>query len=113
MFASTPMLLLTTTGARTGRRHTTPLAYITDGDRLVSVAADAGSPSHPAWFHNVLANPAVSVELGRDRFEAKAFAAATAERDRLFEVMAQRLPGFRDYQAEAGRVIPVVIIERT
>lgn len=113
MFKDTPMVLLTTTGAKTGRTHTTPLAYGTDGDRLFVIAADAGAPSHPAWYHNAVANPEVTVERGRERFAAKALAAAPGERDRLFEAMAKFLPGFRDYQAKAGRVLPVVILERS
>src|SRR5689334_22435787 len=71
-FAGSPLLLLTTTGARTGRKLTSPLLYNTDGDRILVFASKGGAPTHPDWYHNLLANPEVTVELGTEKFQAKA-----------------------------------------
>ncbi len=79
-----PLLLLTTVGAKSGQPHTTPLAYRTDGERLLVFAADQGAPRHPAWYHNLAANPAVTVELGRERLPMRAVIATGEERERLF-----------------------------
>jgi deazaflavin-dependent oxidoreductase (nitroreductase family) len=111
-FAGGNLLLLTTRGARTGNPHTTPLAYLPDGDRLVVSASAAGAPRHPAWFHNVRANPTVEVEVGTEVFEAVASVPEGEERDALWAKVTSAMPGFADYQTRTDRVIPVVVLTR-
>jgi deazaflavin-dependent oxidoreductase (nitroreductase family) len=101
------MLLLTTKGARSGGDQTAPMMYVRDGDRLVVYAANAGAPRHPAWYHNVVAHPDVTVEVGGDRFAATAVVASGEERDRLW-----RMFPFPQFQEQAGREIPVIVLER-
>jgi deazaflavin-dependent oxidoreductase (nitroreductase family) len=110
------LLLLTTTGARSGTRRTTPLAHFVDGDRLVIVASYGGADKDPAWFFNILADPHVTIER-RDgeqyeSFEAVATVTEGSERDRLFARMVGLLPVFADYEKKTSRVIPVVALER-
>src|SRR5262245_1407507 len=78
-FAGAPMLLLTTTGAKSGQQRTTPLVHTTDGDDLVVLASKGGAPNHPAWYHNLVANPTVTIERGTERFEARARVATGEE----------------------------------
>jgi len=111
-FAGAPLLLLTTTGAKSGRPRTAPLAYTTDGDRLVVIASKGGAPTHPDWYHNLVANPNVTVELGTETFPARASVPDGEERDRLFNQMAAQRPRFADYQRNPPRRIPVVVLER-
>ena len=111
-FANIPLLLLTMTGAKTGRTITKPVAYTTDGSRLVIIASKAGAPINPAWYHNLVAHPTVTVELGSERFQAKVTQTSGAERDRLFENQARQLPVFADYQKKTTRTIPVFVLER-
>ena len=111
-FEGAPMLLLTTTGAKTGRRLTSPLVYARDGDRLLVFASNAGAPTNPAWYHNLVANPTATVEVGTEMFEARATVVTGAERDRLYAEQASRMPGFATYQQNTTRVIPVVALER-
>ena len=106
------MLILTTTGAKTGERRETPLAYTRDGDRLVIVASKGGAPSHPAWYHNVVANPAVTVEVDGERFEATATVADGSERRRLYDQHAALHPSFTEYETRTDRVIPVIVLQR-
>jgi deazaflavin-dependent oxidoreductase (nitroreductase family) len=106
------LLLLTTTGARSGERRTTPMMYIPDGDRLLVVASNAGAPRHPDWYHNLVAHPEVVVEHGAETFPATATPAAGEERDRLFADIAARYPFFADHQAKVTRTIPVVVLTR-
>lgn len=110
-FAGAPLLLLTTTGAKTGRQLTSPLVYIRDGDRYVVIASKGGADTNPAWYHNVLANPGVTLEIGEETFEAKAAPAEGAERDRLYKAQADQMPQFWEYQEKTSRVIPVVVLE--
>lgn len=112
MFAGAPLLLLTTTGAKSGREHVSPLAYTTDGDRLVVIASKGGAPTHPDWFHNLMANPEVTVELGAETFAARASVAEGEERQRLFDQQAAQMPNFAEYQRTTERQIPVVVLER-
>ncbi|HYZ01274.1 MAG TPA: nitroreductase family deazaflavin-dependent oxidoreductase, partial [Candidatus Binatia bacterium] len=93
-FAGRPLLLLTTTGARSGEQRTTPLVYTTDGERLVIIASKGGAPNNPAWYHNLTANPEATVELGTERFQVRAEVAQGEERDRLFEAQAAQMPNF-------------------
>lgn len=99
------MLLLTTRGARSGDLRTAPMMYVPDGDRLVVFASNAGARRNPAWFHNVVAHPEVTVEVGGDRFEALAAVANGEERERLW-----RLFPFPEHQERAARLIPVVTL---
>ena len=110
--AAPSLLLLTTTGAKTGRRHTTPLAYLADGDRLLVFASKAGAPNPPAWYHNLVANPRVTVEVGSESFEATAAVLERRARDAIFARQAERAPQFAEYQARTTRVIPVVALTR-
>lgn len=111
-FEGGDLLLLTTTGAKSGARHTTPLGYVRDGDRVLVVGSDMGGPKHPDWYHNVLAHPLVEVELGAERFQAIAVPAEGERRDRLFAHVVAAEPGYGDYQRNTSRVLPVVVLER-
>jgi deazaflavin-dependent oxidoreductase (nitroreductase family) len=110
------LLLLTTTGARSGEPRTTPVAYSTDGDRFIILASKGGAPTNPAWYFNLVAHPTVTVELGTgqslERFQARATVAEGQERERLFAHHAGLMPGFADYQEKTTRQIPVIILER-
>ncbi len=106
------LLLLTTTGARSGRRRTTPMMFDRDGDRVFVMASNAGAAKAPDWYHNLVADPHVTVEVGDETYEAVAVVAAGAERDRLWSLVTDHFPFFNDHQAKAGREIPVVVLER-
>jgi deazaflavin-dependent oxidoreductase (nitroreductase family) len=110
-FAGGNMLLLTTTGAKSGQPRTNPLAYSTDGDKIVIIASKAGAPSNPDWFYNLVANPIVTVERGTEQFQARATVPEGAERERLFNYVAAQMPGFAEYQRNTTRIIPVVVLE--
>ena len=111
-FEGAPLLLLTTTGAKTGRRLTSPVMYNTDGDRLLIFASKAGAPTNPAWYHNLVANSKVTLEVGAETFDATATVLEGEERDRLFARQAAQYPGFAEYQANTTRTIPVIALER-
>ena len=111
-FEGVPLLLLTTTGAKTGRKHTTPVVYLRDGERLVVFGSKGGAPSHPAWYHNIVANPTVTIELPGEQFEARAVVTEGEERDRIFDAQKAAMPGFADYERKTDRKIPVVALER-
>lgn len=111
-FANSTLLLLTTTGAKSGRARTNPVAYTTDGDHLIIIASKGGAPTNPDWYYNLKANPDVTVEVGREQFPARAVVAEGSERDRLFSQMAEVMPGFADYQRNTDRQIPVIVLER-
>jgi deazaflavin-dependent oxidoreductase (nitroreductase family) len=106
------LLLLTTTGARTGLSRTTPMMYIPDGERLLVIASNAGAPSHPDWYRNLVANAQVTVEVGAEKYPATAVAPTGAERDRLFASVVERHPFFAEHQSRITRRIPVVVLER-
>jgi deazaflavin-dependent oxidoreductase (nitroreductase family) len=112
-FTGAPMLLLTTTGAKSGAARTTPLVYFTEGNHLYIFASKAGAPTNPDWYHNLRAHPEVTVEVGESRYQAKAKPVEGGERDRIYAAQVVLMPGFGDYQAKAGRVIPVVELTRT
>jgi len=112
-FDGAPMVLLSTTGAKTGRKRTTPLVYLPGDDRVVVFGSKAGAPTHPDWYHNLVANPTVTVELGDETYEATATVAGPEERDRLFALQVERMPGFAAYQEGTTRVIPAVVLTRT
>jgi deazaflavin-dependent oxidoreductase (nitroreductase family) len=111
-FVGRQVLILTTTGARTGEKREIPLAYTVDGDTIVIVASKGGAPAHPAWYHNVVANPNVIVEVNGDRFEATAKVATGDERRRLYDGHVAVHPGFADYEKRTERVIPVIVLQR-
>lgn len=111
-FKDRPVLLLHTVGARSGEPRIAPLVYSRDGDRLVVMASKGGAPSNPAWFANVVANPAVMVEADGQTFTARAVVAEGAERDRLWAQHVAQHPGFADYERKTTRVIPAVTLER-
>ena len=111
-FAGAPLLLLTTTGAKTGTERTTPLVHTRDGDRIVIIASKGGAPRHPDWYRNLSANPQVTVELPGDTFRAQARVADGEERDRLYRAQADLMPNFDEYAAKTDRLIPVVVLER-
>lgn len=106
------LLLLTTTGARSGKQRMNPLAYTTDGERLVIIASKAGMPTNPDWYHNIVAHPDVTVEVGIETFEARATIAEGAERDELYAKQAAIMPNFAEYQAKTTRKIPVIVLTR-
>lgn len=107
-----PLLLLTTTGAKSGQRRTTPTMYLRDGNRLLIFASKGGAPSHPAWYHNLVAHPQVTVEVGEDTYEATATVLKGEERDRLYVRQAELYPQFGEYQKRTTRKIPVIALER-
>jgi deazaflavin-dependent oxidoreductase (nitroreductase family) len=111
-FAGAPLLLLTTIGAKSGRTITKPLAYTKDGDRIVLIASFAGAPKNPAWFNNLVANPVVTVELGEERYQARAVVTSGEERQRLYDNQARQMAVFTEYQKKTTRQIPVVVLER-
>jgi deazaflavin-dependent oxidoreductase (nitroreductase family) len=112
MFAGAPLVLITTTGAKSGRRRTTPIVYTTDGDRLVIIASKGGAPTSPDWYHNLVANPDVTVEVPLETFEARARVAEEPERERLYRAQAALMPNFDAYEKATTRKIPVVVLER-
>ena len=112
-FKGRPLLLLTTTGAKSGEERTTPLVYTKDADRVVVIASMGGAPKHPAWYLNLSANPEVTVEIGTEKFGARASVAEGADRDRLYAAQAAMMPAFTEYQQKTTRRIPVVVFERT
>jgi deazaflavin-dependent oxidoreductase (nitroreductase family) len=106
------ILLLDHVGARSGTRRTTPLLYFRDGENLIIVASKGGFPRHPAWFHNLRANPETTVQVGPDRLAVRARVATDAERERLWPRAVGTYRGYADYQARSGdRRIPLVILE--
>jgi deazaflavin-dependent oxidoreductase (nitroreductase family) len=107
-----PSLILTTIGRRSGKPYSTPLYFGEDAGRYILIGSFGGSRTHPDWYLNLVANPAVEVQIRGERFAALARAATPAERPALWALMAALMPGYDTYQAEAGRVIPVVIVER-
>ncbi len=110
-----PVVLVTMTGAKSGRELTSPLVYTRDGDDVVVIASKGGAPEHPNWYHNLVANPSVTVEIGTDKWDASAVLTEEDERTRLFEAQAAGMPQFKDYEksaGEAGRVIPVFRLVR-
>ena len=112
-FAGANMLLLHTIGAKSGQPRTNPLVYTTDGDRLVIIASKGGSDSNPDWYYNLSANPTVTVELGDEKFEARATAVTQEpERSRLYAKMVAHRSGFADYEQKTSRKIPAIVLER-
>jgi deazaflavin-dependent oxidoreductase (nitroreductase family) len=112
MFDGMDLVLLTTTGAKSGAERIAPLVYYPDGDRIVVIASKGGAPEHPAWYHNIRANPRVTAEVGSERFAADAVPIEGDERDALYTRIAQALPQFGEYQASTTRKIPLIELKR-
>jgi deazaflavin-dependent oxidoreductase (nitroreductase family) len=113
MFAGGHLILLTTRGARTGEPRTSPLAVaLVEGDRMLVIASAGGADKHPAWYHNLVADPRVTIEDGTDRYAAEATVLTGADRDEEFARAGARNPGFAAYQEKTSRVIPVVALRR-
>ena len=112
-FAGAPLLLLTTTGAKSGLSRVNPLAYLADKNRHIIFASYAGAPTNPPWYHNLLANPEVYVEVDSDSFRARAQILSEPERTELFKKMANAMPAFAEYQTKTTRVIPVIALTRS
>jgi deazaflavin-dependent oxidoreductase (nitroreductase family) len=111
-FEGAPVLLLTSTGAKSGERRTTPVMYLPDGERMVVFASKGGSPTNPAWYHNLRTNPAATVEVGPETVDVNAVITSGEERERLFNQQSELYPQFADYAQKTTREIPVVALER-
>lgn len=111
-FEGAPMLLLTTTGAKSGKSRINPMMYMAEGDRLYVFASKAGAPTNPDWYRNLVAHPQVSAEVGTETLDFTATPLEGSERDRVYAEQARRYPGFAEYQQNTDRVIPVVALDR-
>ncbi len=111
-FAGVPLLLLTTTGAKSGEPRTNPIAYLSEGGLIYVFAGNRGASTNPAWYYNLVAHPDVTVELGSEKFEARATVIESAKWDGLWHIQLQKLPGLADVRAKTTRNIPVVLLER-
>jgi deazaflavin-dependent oxidoreductase (nitroreductase family) len=111
-FEGATLLLLHSTGAKSGRERTNPLAYQADGDRFLVFASKGGAPTNPDWYYNLKANPDALIEVGTDTIPVKAKELHGEERDRFWKRQIERMPGFGGYEAKAGRTIPVIALER-
>jgi deazaflavin-dependent oxidoreductase (nitroreductase family) len=113
IFDGTPLLLLHHTGAKSGKGRINPLAFLSDDGRYVVFASKAGAPTNPDWYHNLKAQPNVTIEIGTDTIDAVASEATGEERERLFRAQAERAPQFAEYQQQTERVIPVIVLTPT
>ena len=106
------LILLTTTGAKTGQQRIAPLMLVNDGNRLLAVASKGGAPKHPDWYLNILAHPEVTVEVGSEKFETTARILTGDEREQAYRRAAEVFPPYADYQKRTTREIPVIALER-
>jgi deazaflavin-dependent oxidoreductase (nitroreductase family) len=111
-FEGAPVLLLTTKGAKTGQTRVNPMMYLDEDGVAYVFASFAGRPTNPAWYHNLVAHPQVTVEIGTETFDATARVITGADRDRIYARQAELYPGFAEYQEKTSRVIPVVALDR-
>lgn len=111
-FEGAPLLLLHSTGARSGAERVHPMMYRVDGDRFLVFASKAGAPDNPDWYHNLMAHPEASVEVADETFVVRASELTGAERDAAYTEQSAEFPGFADYQEKTSRVIPVVALTR-
>ena len=112
-FENMPLLLLHHTGAKSGAERVNPLAYQRVGDSLAIFASKGGAPTNPDWYHNLVAHPEASIEVGTETFPVTARVATGEERDRIWETQKEAFPNFAEYeQTAAGRTIPVVLLDR-
>jgi deazaflavin-dependent oxidoreductase (nitroreductase family) len=113
MFDGSPLVLLTTTGAKSGKQTTTPVMFVEDGDRYVVIASNGGADHNPAWYHNLRATPEATAEVGAQEFGVKAVFVDGEERDRLYARMVESAAQFAEYEAKTSRRIPVIALQRT
>jgi len=111
-FAGASLLLLHTLGAKSNQPRVNPLVYFKDGENYVIIASKGGAPTNPDWYHNIVAHPDVTLEVGTEQFKAHANVVEGQERDRIFAEVASKAPGFGEYQKNTTRIIPVVVLER-
>ena len=111
-FEGKNLLLLHTLGAKSQQERINPVACIKDGERFAVIASKGGAPTNPDWYYNVVANPQVTVEVGTEKFQAKATVAEEPDRSRLYEKMVEVMPGFDEYRRKTTRVIPVIVLTR-
>jgi deazaflavin-dependent oxidoreductase (nitroreductase family) len=107
-FEGRTLLLLHTTGAKTGREHVNPVAYVRNGEDYVVIASKGGAPDNPDWYYNILAHPRLTVEVGTRTFDVEAQVTEEPERTRLYNKMAGMMDSFNDYRRKTNRVIPVI-----
>ena len=113
MFEGAKLVLLHHTGAKSGKRRINPLGYLSDKGRYVVFASKAGAPTNPHWYHNLRADPNVTIEVGTDTIEVVASEATGEERERLYRTQAARVPQFAEYEKQTDRVIPVIVLTPT
>ena len=111
-FAETPLMIMTTVGAKSGKERVIPIMYTRDGDRLVIAASKGGAPTNPDWYHNLVARPEATVELPGETYTARATVVDRAERDRLYAAHATAMPNFAEYETTTARIIPIVVLDR-
>jgi deazaflavin-dependent oxidoreductase (nitroreductase family) len=111
--AGRPLMILTSTGAKSGQKRSAVVTYTRDGDRYVIAASKGGAPTNPSWYYNLLADPHVTVEADKQTFEATATITEGAERQRLWDQHAAERTEFQDYPNKTSRLIPVIVLERT
>jgi len=111
MFEGKPLLLLHNVGAKSGTDFVTPLVYLADGDNWVIFASKGGAPNNPGWYHNLKAQPSVSIEIGSDTVDVTAEEATGTERDRLYSIQEEQQPQFAEYAQKTDRKIPVIVLK--
>jgi deazaflavin-dependent oxidoreductase (nitroreductase family) len=111
-FEGGTLLLLHHFGAKSGKERVNPLAYFPDGDRYIIFASKAGAPTNPDWYHNLVAHPDITIEVGTETIPVKATIVEGEERDQLFAQVTKSMPGFAEYQQKTTRKIPVIVLER-
>jgi deazaflavin-dependent oxidoreductase (nitroreductase family) len=111
-FKDMTLLLLHTTGAKSGEPRLNPVAYLADGERYVIIASKGGAPTHPSWYHNIVAHPEVTIEVGAEKFRVQAEVVQEPERTQLFNKVSSKYTGFAEYEKKTSRVIPVIALTR-
>jgi deazaflavin-dependent oxidoreductase (nitroreductase family) len=111
-FRGAPLLILKSRGAKTGQLRENPMMYLADGDRYLVFASKGGAPTNPDWYHNLVANPRATVEVGDETFDVDAEVLTGEERDRFYAKQAELYPGFADYERKTDRIIPVIALTR-
>lgn len=112
-FEGQPLMIMTTTGAKSGKERVIPIVFTRDGDRIVIAASKGGAPTNPDWYFNIVAHPEVTIELPGETFTARGSVVDDrSERDRLYAAHAEAMPGFAEYEQKTDRVIPVIVLER-
>jgi deazaflavin-dependent oxidoreductase (nitroreductase family) len=112
MFEGKPLLLVHNVGAKSGKEFVTPLVYLADGEDWVIFASKGGAPNNPGWYHNLKAQPAVSIEVGTDTIEVTAEEVTGPERERLYGIQEEQQPQFAEYAQKTDRKIPVIVLKR-